>query len=116
MQAFLEVGSAAVTLAGVLVGVYGTFLMTKFYHPYGPFGFLQSLARMTGRLVTFQTKRAQAHNDVAAAFAKLTPEKTGESLSGAHWLFIGFFLQGIGGVLMLVDVWITNFRPQWFGP
>jgi hypothetical protein len=113
VKAWLEVGGAAFSLAGVLVGVYGTFVMTKFYHPYGPVGFVVSMARMLGRLIIGQSKRNQEHSDVAAAFAELTPEKKGESLTGAHWLFIGFFLQTIGAFLIVADAWIVNCRPHW---
>src|ERR1700719_4536877 len=100
MKAWLEVGGALLTLVGVVIGVYGTFLMTKFYHPYAPVGFVVSMVRMLGRILIGQAKRNQEHSDVAAVFAELTPEKKGESLSGAHWLFIGFFLQTIGATLI----------------
>jgi hypothetical protein len=113
VKAWLEVGGAIFTLAGVLVGVYGTFVMTKFYHPYGPIGFVVSMIRMLGRLIIGQGKKNQEHSDVAAAFAELTPEKKGESLTGAHWLFIGFFLQTIGALLIMADAWIVNCRPHW---
>lgn len=112
MKATLEVGGTVLTLAGVLVGVYGTFVMTKFYHPYGPVGFVMSIMRMLGRLVIGRAKKNQEHADVAAAFGSLTPEKKGESLSGAHWLFIGFFLQTGGAILIAIDTVIVNFKPH----
>jgi len=114
MRAVLEIGGAALTLLGVLIGVYGTFVMTKFYHPYGPVGFLVSMIRMIGRMLVFQGKKNKEHVDVAAAFAELTPEKKGESLSGAHWLFLGFFLETLGAALITVDACIVNLKPHWF--
>jgi hypothetical protein len=112
LKTWIEIGGALLMLIGVLIGVYGTFLMTKFYHPYGPLGFAVSLTRMLGRTLTGQQKKNEIHADVAAAFADLTPEKKGESLSGASWLFIGFFFQTIGAILTLIDIVIANFCQQ----
>ena len=89
MKAFLEIGGASLTLIGVVVGVYGTYLMTKFYHPYGPLGFTKSIVKMLWRTLFFQSERAKRHNEVAAKFAKLREEDKGESLAGVHWLFVG---------------------------
>jgi hypothetical protein len=110
VKAFLEIGGALLTLAGVVLGVYGTFLMTKFIHPYGPIGFFVSMLRMIGRSLIGRRDRNKEHAEVAAAFAELIDEKKGEILSGTQWVFFGFFLQTMGAVLIAIDAFCLNFK------
>jgi hypothetical protein len=114
MRAWIEMGSAALTLCGVVAGVYGTFLMTKFYHPYGLFGFLASVIRSGLHRITGQKKKQDLHLEIETAFGGITKEKRGESLYGIQWVFIGFFLQTVGAILILLDTWILNRHPSWF--
>jgi hypothetical protein len=109
LRAWIEVGGALFTLIGVVIGVYGTFLMTKFYHPYSFSGFIKSLVNMLGRAITGQQRRNELHVDIAAEFGKLNQEKKGETLSGANWLFVGFFFQTVGAVLAFIDFLMVNF-------
>ena len=99
MKAVLEISGAVLTLIGVVIGVYGTYIMTKFNHPYGPLGFVKSMCRMLWRMIFFQEQKTVRHNAVAAKFAALRPEEKGESLSGIQWVFVGFVLQTIGAAL-----------------
>src|SRR5271165_4830666 len=108
MRAFLEIGGAVFTLLGVVIGVYATFLMTKFYHPFGLRDFLKSIGRVLFGTATFQEKKDTLYINFATALAKLTPEDKAASLRGIYWLFLGFILQTIGATLITIDAFLIN--------
>lgn len=107
MKADLEIIGAVLTLLGVVVGVLGTYLMTKFYHPFGPLGFTKSMARTIIGMI-FEREKTERYIEVAGKFAKLKEENKGESLVGLHWVFFGFSLQTLGAILIMIDVvWLN---------
>jgi|SRR5579864_43885 len=112
MKAFLEIAGAVLTLIGVAVGVYGTYLMTKFTQPFGPLGFMKSMVRTVMLMLLGETDKKNHYVSVASTFAKLKEENKGETLVGVHWVFFGFFLQTWGAILILVDVLIVNLSPH----
>jgi hypothetical protein len=104
LKAALETGAAGLTLAGVFVGVYGTYKMTKFYHPYRWAGFVKSVVMTMYRDLTGQEDKVNRHNRVAAKLAGMTPEDKADSLRGVEWVFVGFLLQTGGAIIVLIDV------------
>jgi hypothetical protein len=115
VKAWIEIGGALLTLAGVVIGVYGTFLMTKFYHPYSIPGFVVSVIRNAWLTLTGQKEKKALHAEIATKFASITAESRGESLYGIQWVFFGFFLQTVGAVLILADTLVLNLWPHCFG-
>jgi hypothetical protein len=104
----VEIGGAVLSLLGVVVSVYGTYLMTKWYHPYKWAGFVKSVALSVWREIAGEGEKTARHNRVAALMAEMTPENKAESLNGIHWVFFGFLLQAIGALLILGDVvWLN---------
>lgn len=125
LHASFSIAGPLVTLAGVIVSVIGTYLLTKWYHPYTEGGFfkhiqeapflamilLQKPARnIPGegpQIEAPQTEKARkrlAKLDRIADLAKVNDERRSVSLVGIDLIFIGFVLQGIGAVSSLIDV------------
>src|SRR5690348_16966181 len=107
-KAILEIGGAVFSLAGVAVGVYGTYLTTKFLHPYTATGFVKSMVRMMWRKATRQNEKNLRNQRVAAAIAIMSPENKAESYTGVHWLFVGFVFQTVGAIMILIDSICVN--------
>jgi hypothetical protein len=98
----LETGAAILTLAGVFVGVYGTYKMTKYYHPYSWLEFAKSIRTAMWRDLTGQSESADRQNRVASRLAG--SEDKAISLRGVEWVFVGFVIQTLGAILALIDV------------
>ena len=108
MKAVLEITGAVLTLLGVVIGVYGTYLMTKFSHPFGPLGFTISMARTISGMMFGERENTKRYIEIAGKFAALKEQDKGESFVGLHWLFFGFFLQTLGAILIMIDVaWLN---------
>jgi hypothetical protein len=107
-KAVVEISAAALSLVGVLVGVYGTYVLTKWYHPFGWWSFTMSIVVMFWRKITFAEAKSERVNKTAAALAGMTPENRAESLHGLHWIFLGFLLQTAGAALAMVDAFLPK--------
>jgi hypothetical protein len=107
LKAFLEITSAIFGLLGVVAGVYGTWVMTKWTHVYGFWGFLWNILTLLFHKADSQRRK----NEIATKLAELEKEKKGESLSGLYFVFLGFVLQTIGAILLAIDaVWLNLFH------
>lgn len=108
MKTYLEVGAAGLTLLGVIVGVYGTYILTKWTHPLGWWGFNWSVLVMFGRKLIGRDDETTRINEVSTRLATMSAENKAESLHGLHWVFFGFVLQTIGAVLLVIDsIWVN---------
>ena len=108
-KATVEILAAILSLAGVIVSTHGTYLLTRWYHPFTEGGFVASLRRMMWRKMRGKNEELSRHLRVTTALAKLRPEDKSRSLDGIYWVFVGFVLQTIGALLVLLDVLIINF-------
>jgi hypothetical protein len=122
VHAILSIGGPFVTLAGVAVSVIGTYLLTKWYHPYTEEGFVTHLydAPLLAMLILEKTppsipgegnqserrehKRVLQKLNKIAELAEVNKERRSVSLVGIDLIFIGFVLQGIGASFSLIDV------------
>jgi hypothetical protein len=107
-RATVEILAAIFSLAGVVIGTHGTYMLTRWYHPFSEGGFLASLRRMIWRKLTGKRAELARHLRVSNALAKLKPEDESHSLDGIYWVFVGFVLQTFGAVLVLIDALIIN--------
>ena len=107
MKASLEIASAVFGLLGVIAGVYGTWIMTRWTHVYRFWGFTWN----TLTLLLHRSKREERKNQIATKFAELEKEKKADSLSGLYYVFLGFVFQTVGAILLLIDVvWLNLFH------
>jgi hypothetical protein len=109
LKACLEIGAALVTLIGVVIGVYGTYVLTMWTHPMGFWAFNQSVLIMFARKIVGKDDMTARVNRVATKLAEMKPENKAESLHGLHWIFLGFVLQTIGALLLAIDAVCVNF-------
>lgn len=99
MKSFFEISAAIFALIGVMVGVWGTFLLTQYTHTLGWWAFNWSIILMFFRKLVGKDEKNQRIRMVLAALSNTKVEKKPESLLGLHWVFFGFILQTIGAVL-----------------
>jgi hypothetical protein len=120
-----SLGGPLITLVGVVVSVLGTYLLTKWYHPYTEHGFADHLLESPFlAMLILQKKSLPISGEISqtpspgevraekllkrldgvAKAAEYNKERRSVSLVGIDLLFIGFVLQGVGAVSSLVDV------------
>ena len=93
-------------LAGVVVAVYGTYLMTTAYHPFKTLDLIKNMARTFFRLSTLRWRKAkELITDVSNL--EVNKEDRAKSLMGVYFLFLSFVLQTAGAVLAVLDVVIS---------
>jgi hypothetical protein len=103
-RGFLEVGAAVLSLAGGLVGAYGTYLLTEWYHLFRGTGFVGSLVETVWMPLLGRKSQLIQKLRLNADFAKsLKEEDRAVSLFGVHLVLVGFGLQGIAAVLATAD-------------
>ncbi len=106
MKEVLEVSGAVFTLLGGLIGAYGTYFVTKWYHPFQGLDFMGSLIAIAARLFLGRKRAAIAEIQAEATFGELNKEQKAESLFGAYLVLIGFAVQSAGALLLVaVAVW-----------
>ena len=109
LRGWLEILGAGFSLIGVLIGVYGTYLLTKFYHPYATGGFAKSVMRMLWLKASRRFEEDERKTKVESALGAMRKENKAKSLTGIYWVFIGFIFQTVGALLITIDVGIANF-------
>jgi hypothetical protein len=125
LHASFSIAGPLITLIGVIVSVLGTYLLTKWYHPYTEHGFVDHLLEspllamiilqkqkpplpgeqpQTPSPQEIKAQKMLNKLDGIAKIAELNKERRSISLVGIDLIFIGFVLQGIGAVSSLIDV------------
>jgi hypothetical protein len=112
-------GGPLLTLLGVLVSIGGTYLLTRTLHPYDVSSFVEhvidspefAMALLTKWRIKSPSEEIAPHwkqklqeLEDLAKLAEANPERGSVSLVGVDLVFIGFLLQFLGGVLLVVDV------------
>jgi hypothetical protein len=94
------------TLFGVWLSVWGTFTITKSYHPVrSGVGFLVAVLRITRLFLTGQSDKAISELIIMSRLA-VNKENRERTLVGLYLVFLGFLAQGIGTAFWLADaVW-----------
>lgn len=119
-----SIGGPIVALLGVGSSVWGTYLLTKWYHPFSETGFMEHLKdspflamallerkqkRIGGETSQSEARpsageRALQELEAVVELGAINLEKRAVSLVGIDLIFIGFVLQAIGATLSLADV------------
>lgn len=89
------------TLLGVAVTVWGTYRLTKWYHPFKGMGFLKSVVEICALVIS--QKRMAAKKKAAMQWQLADAENKTDSVIGLDFVFLGFVLQGFGGLFWLID-------------
>lgn len=106
IRVWVQVLGPATTLIGVLLSVSGTYLLTRWYHPFKLKGFLGIVFRVTWLFITGQRDSAIQITRTATKLGRLNREKRAESLIGLYLIFVGFLFQAVGALLWGADtVW-----------
>lgn len=103
----IKISAAGLLLLGVIVAVYGTYLMTLAYHPFKKLDLIKNILRVCLRLTTFRWRSANRIVEDAVSFAEANPENRPKSLRGIYFLFVSFVLQTAGSILAVIDVLLT---------
>lgn len=104
----LKVDIAYLSLAGVLLGLLGTYLMTSAYHPFGEGGLIKNFFRVVGLALTLRWKQAKDIVTDVVSFGDLNPEDRRKSLTGIYLLFLSFAVQTAVAILGVFDVTHPN--------
>lgn len=92
-------------MAGVVLGVAGTYLMTAAYHPFGGSGVFRNWLRCVFMFVTFRWKSALELIGDVASFGELNRENRAKSLLGIYVLLLSFAFQTLGAAFAIADLW-----------
>jgi hypothetical protein len=94
------------TLIGVALSIWGTYLLTKFYHTFKLLEFLASVCMIAFLFIVGKRQKARQLVLVATKFGKLNSEERAVSLIGICLIFVGFVFQAIGAFCWGIDsVW-----------
>jgi len=100
------IGAPFFSGAGVVLGVYGTYLVTRQYHPFDKAGFARTVARL---LILRITRRGdEADRAIKVAIGLADPEDRWQTLNGVYYVFLGFVAQVVGSLLWLVDAMLPH--------
>jgi hypothetical protein len=101
----------AVTAAGIALSIYGTFLLTRWYHPFSVTGFLSTLWNLVVLLLRGEAARVFEEAKTASRIGLVNEEQRAESLVGIYFIFLGFVLQLVGTGFWALDEIMGFFRP-----
>jgi hypothetical protein len=102
----IQVSGPAITLVGIFLSIWGTFLLTRWYHTFDLPDFLKCGVQVTIFVITGQSQRAFDLIRAVTKFGRLNKERRPRSLAGLFMIFAGFVLQALGAVFWGVDmVW-----------
>ncbi|MGA7219751.1 MAG: hypothetical protein WBX38_15630 [Candidatus Sulfotelmatobacter sp.] len=105
----LDALAAAFGLFGAIVGAYGTYLLTRWYQPFGFLGLVASLFEILGKLVTGRKSNAIREIERQANFSELlNPDNKATSLFGIYLVLIGFALQLVGSLSAMTSAFVHS--------
>ena len=112
----LMVSSACITMFGIAVSAWGTYLMTLSLHPFDWDGFRDFVVDSPRFALALLEEQRMKISDMSRANARtlkdletlsklgsVNPERRDISLVGVGLLFIGFVLQAVGLIWSMVD-------------
>jgi len=104
IRASIQILGPAVTLAGVLLSIWGTFLLTRWYHPFDFRNFVKAAVHVTLLYIRGRSKEANEYIEAATKIGHLNEERRARSMAGLLVIFAGFLLQAIGAVCWGADM------------
>lgn len=102
-QLVIRWAAAVLSFLGVIVGVWGTLLMSRSFHPYKTWGVISHVMNVAFTAIFKGHKAAEDLNSDAADLV-VNQENHARSLAGLCILVTSFFFQTIGAVLVMIDL------------
>lgn len=98
------------------MAAYGTFLITKSWHPLGVRALLRAMLRITAKLLSGNAELASDEEVLLiSTVGKRRKERRAEMIVGLYLTFFGFATEAIGSVLWATDGYAgrcsIHFRP-----
>jgi hypothetical protein len=105
-RAWIQLIGPAITLFGIALSIWGTFLLTRWYHIFGhPKKFAKAVSIITFLVLTNRMKEATQFIEVATEYGKkLNEEHRAQSMVGLCLIFVGFVVQAVGALCWEADM------------
>jgi len=100
----LHFSGPVLTLVGVVLGMWGTLLMCRPYHPFSTWKVVGHVFHVVSLLLRGNTTAAQQTIANASDFSKVNDENRRLTLAGVYVLVFSFLIQTIGAVLICIDL------------
>lgn len=97
-------GGPGVTFLGVIIGVWGTLLMSRPYHPYTTWEIVVQVLTVVRTAVFKGKSEAKRLINEISVLSAGTGEDRAKTLFGLLVLIVSFFLQTFGALLVIVDL------------
>lgn len=111
MTTLLHLAGPLLTLAGVVLGIWGTLLMCRAYHPFSTGKVLLHLLGVVGKFIRGNWSGARESIESASEFSTLNQENRLRTLTGVYVLVFSFLLQTAGAMLVLIDSCLASQTP-----
>jgi len=99
----VRVGAPVATGVGVILGVMGTFLICKPYHPFTVWGLVRHLRSVIWCAIRKGPSQASGLVRTASRLSEINEEDRAKSLVGVYLVFLGFVMQAFGALLWTID-------------
>ena len=99
----VHLGAPIATGIGVILGVIGTYLICKPYHPFGVWGLVRHIFSLIPYAIQKGPSQARGLVGTASRLSAINEEDRAKSLVGVYFIFLGFIMQAIGALLWTID-------------
>ena len=99
----VRVGAPIATGVGVILGVMGTLLICKPYHPFSVWGLVKHIFSLIPYAIRKGQSQASGLARTASRLSAINEEDRAKSLVGVYFVFLGFVMQAIGALLWTID-------------
>jgi hypothetical protein len=103
IRPLLQILGPTMTIVGLIISAWGSFLLTRWYHSFSFIDFLRMVARVS---LFYASGRARTAELEAETMTNLTEkhEERPKSLIGIYFIFSGFLVQAVGALCWGADV------------
>lgn len=105
-RTFVRVGAPVATGFGVILGVMGTLLICKPYHPFTVWGLAKHIFSLIPYAIRKGPSQASGLVRTASRLSTINEEDRARSLVGVYLVFLGFVMQAIGALLWTIDAYL----------
>jgi len=102
----LHFSGPVLTLAGVVLGMWGTLLMCRPYHPFSTWKVVGHVLHVVSLLLRGDATGAQQTIANASDFSKINDENRRMTLAGVYVLVFSFLIQSVGAALICIDLMV----------
>jgi hypothetical protein len=103
LTGILSLSGPVLTLIGMALGMWGTLLMVRAYHPFSTLRVVVNLLQVLALCLTGRMKQAGQLLEDASRLAEINEENRFRTLVGIYLLVFSFLLQTLGAALIVID-------------